>query len=312
VSAVARRIAAVPLAALVGAGCGAGLTRDLIAPDAGPSDVGDSGPDPTPPPPPMCNSNTRFGAPVLVPGLNDAPSSTNNARFSPDELTAYIGMYNAGSLDLFVATRTSRSDRFGTPTILANINTPDALDDGGSVTADGLTLYFESNRSAYFNVFMATRTDKAADFSPPIELKQLHVGGEGGPYVIPDGSALYFHSLRSGNYDIYRVPVTASGLGTPEAISLDTALDEWVPVVSPDELTIYFRRDTGDGSPMGIWMATRAAVADAWGPPIRLPELDTPYPVLDPMWISPDGCRIYLEDVDSSGGYWSYVAERLQ
>jgi len=79
-------------------------------------------------------------------------------------------------------------------------------------------------------------------------------------------------------------------------------------VVSPDELTIYFRRDPEPTAT--VWMATRGSVAAPFGQAVALPELNDPYTSTSPTWISPDGCRLYLQEVDPLGGFWVYVAER--
>jgi hypothetical protein len=145
----------------------------------------------------------------------------------------------------------------------------------------------------------------------PTELLDLHVYGEGNPYVTPDGGALYFHSYRNYNFDIYRARRTATGFDPPESLSINTAGTESVPVVSPDEKTIYFYRDGDIPGPKGIWMATRESATDPFGMPVSLAELEVPYPPASPTWISPDGCRLYFQEVDPQYGFGIYVAERL-
>jgi uncharacterized membrane protein YgcG len=233
-----------------------------------------------------------------------------SARFSPDELTAYLGMFRGAQEDNFLATRSSRSEPFGTPIPMSTLNTPD-LEHFASATGDGLTIYLESTRRGYFSLFFSTRASLTAPFPAPTELTELHLGNEGGAYVTPDGGALYFHmSLNNNLLDIYRAQKTATGFAAPQALSVNTKYDEAHPVASPDELTIYFRRTRDPSGPDGVWMATRSSVAEAFGPAVSLPQVRIPYSLAAPTWISPDGCRLYLQQQDSNYGFWAYVAER--
>jgi len=138
--------------------------------------------------------------------------------------------------------------------------------------------------------------------------------GEGSPYVVPDGSALYFHVIRNGNYDVYRAKKTPTGFTAPESVSINTSVTDARPVVSADELTVYFYHDAEARGPAGIWMATRRSVNDPFGQLISLVELNAFSSLIEnpyPFWISPDGCRLYFGDEDPQGSFWVYVAERL-
>jgi hypothetical protein len=281
------------------------------APDAaGPDGAGpDGAPDSVVPR--VCTPLQRFGAPTPVTGLNEASHGVISARFSPDELTAYLGMFRATQPDIFVATRGKLSDPFGAPTPLPFVNTT-TTEEFATVTADGLTMYLDSTRP-YYSLFVSTRPATVAEFSPAIELDYLHVSGEGAPYVLPDGSALYYHTYRANNFDVYRAQkrATASDFAPAQPVSINSNGDESVPVVSPDELTIYFFHTGDTRGPDGVWMATRGSVSEPFAAPVGLPELNDPYPPASPTWISPDGCRLYLQQVDAFGGFWVYVAERV-
>ena len=254
-----------------------------------------------------CSVLDHFGAPVPVMGLNDASASVATARFSPDELTAYLAILHGGQPDIYVARRPDRSSPFGAATPFANLNGP-GWEANATVTADGLTLFMESSRMGYFDLFESIRLSTAVDFPAPVELTALHTTGEGAPYVTPSGGALYFHRYDN-DFNLYRVAITPTGFGPAEPLSVNTTADEHNPIVSPDELTIYYRHDDGGSGPY-IWMATRASLNDPFGTPTSLPELNVPYPPPQPSWISPDACRIYVEEADSTGGYWVFMAER--
>jgi len=219
-------------------------------------------------------------------------------------------MFRGSQPDFFVTTRASRSEPFGTPTLLASLNTP-WIEEFATVTADGLTVYIDSNRRAgYFGLYVSTRGSTTQAFPTPIEVTDLNIYGEGAPYITPDGSAIYFHSVRDHiSNDIYRAKKTATGFATPVSLSINTPGNEGRPVVSADELTIYF---FFGGETTGIGMATRSSVADPFGPPIDLAEINNLLQYPYPFWISPDGCRLYFGDQDEVESDFSvYVAERI-
>jgi hypothetical protein len=224
-------------------------------------------------------------------------------------------MFHGTQLDLYTATRSSRSDPFGSPKPIGGINTL-SEESSPSVTADGLTLYMQSTRSNAYALYVATRGSTSMDFSMPRELTELEANGEGDPYVVPDGSAVYFHSLRTGNYDLFRAQSNVGGadggvgFDTPQPLAINTAVNEAVPVVSPDELTIYYLAfNTSDGND-GIWMATRSSLNEPFGAAGPLTGLTGKTPAVQPLWISPDACRLYFQDRDDNGGFLIYVAER--
>src|SRR4029078_12119060 len=93
----------------------------------------------------------------------------------------------------------------------------------------GLTIYFESSRQSYYSLFVTTRDSPSSAFSTLRELTELHMGGEGGPYVTPDGSALYFHAYINSNFEIYRAQKRTGGFAPAEPLSVNTNQEEADP-----------------------------------------------------------------------------------
>jgi hypothetical protein len=270
------------------------------------SSDGGSGEDGNPGP---CDPNDLFGPPVLVPGLNGISANVVTAQFSPDELTAYFGMPHGEQLDIYTATRPSRFDSFPTAAPLSAVNSL-ATDVCPSVTADGLTLYITSTRSGVYALFVSSRETTSTDFSTPSELTNLDVYGEGNPFVTPDGGALYFHSYRNGNYDVLRAKKTGIGFEPPELLGFDTNFDEAAPVVSADDLTIYYLSTGNPGGSDGVWMATRQSIDQPFSAGMPVTGLTGKDPPVQPLWLSPDGCRLYIQDRDANSGYLVSVVER--
>jgi hypothetical protein len=259
-----------------------------------------------------CSASQPFGAPMGVPGFETLGGPASCARLSPDELRVSVAI-GITRTDLYTATRASRGASFGTLFPL------DDLDSGNSdscvtLTADGTTAYFESDRSSGFGLWTSTRASTADSFPEPTALSKLNVYGEGGPYLANDDRTLYFHSWRgAGDANLYSVERTATGFGSITPININTDYyDELAPVVTQDQLTLYFARSTGHQPTPGqldIFMATRASADAPFDPPVRLDALSTSVDE-GPSWISPDNCRLYFHRIGVGGGWSAYFAER--
>jgi hypothetical protein len=149
-------------------------------------------------PPPPCDLAARFRAPSLVGGVN----TVNNEwgmRLSPDQLVAYISsdINGTSQVDMYIATRATVQNAFGKPVALDVLNTA-SQESAPSVTADGLTIYFHSNRTGSLganDLFTSTRTSTTATFPTATRVANVNTAGdEQYPYVMPDGRTLYFQS----------------------------------------------------------------------------------------------------------------------
>jgi hypothetical protein len=266
-----------------------------------------------------CDSLGVFAAPTLVPGLNNGTYRQGRARLSSDERTVILARAAAGDgssgLDIVVAQRQDTAQPFGSPEPVANVNGP-ADEVSASMTSDGLTLYVESNVSDGYRIYVARRLAPTAMFSTPAILKVVDSSSvsEGGPYVVPNG-AVYFQAYNAPKADLYRGVVGAAGLEAVPMTVLNTPVDDAFPVVSLDELTIYFSSTRADGALGGedIWMATRGTREEEFSAPHNLTVLNTAFDER-PTWISDDGCRLYFDRGGSAGGPMTaiYVAERTR
>src|SRR5262249_15034935 len=139
---------------------------------------------------------------------------------------------------------------------------------------------FEDGAQGNSDIYVAARSSTQNDFGPLTALATPNTASnEGDQYILPDGSALYFVSDRGGNYDIYRAPRSGQGFGAPalvNAVDVNGAAFEANPVVSPDELVIYFGSQRAGGSgDYDIYRASRASTSDAFGAAVNLSNLNT-------------------------------------
>ena len=271
------------------------------------------------PGPPRCNPLASFRTPVALTSLN-TNANDERADLSPDELTMYFSSSRSGgvgSYDIYEATRASSDTgtSFGNIIPVSGVNTA-GEDREPRVTIDGRSIFAVSRASGvpFYHITLATRTSTTLAFNGLQLVANVNgTTNDDDPYISPTGNVLYFSSDRGGNYGLYRSSSTGGVFSTPTLISgvdLDSANNEHDPVVSPDELTLYFSSDRPGGlGDFDIYEARRPTVADGFGAPIALTSLNTPsFDV--PSWISADGCVLYFTRADGNLGYQLYVATR--
>ncbi len=251
--------------------------------------------------------------PTKVPNVNVSPS-TLGGGISADGLEMYLtvegGKYDngfGGTFDMYVATRASTQDDWSLPRNLGPTLNGATWETPSSVSYDGLTLYFSSDRpggSGGQDLWMATRPDKRSPWGKPMNL---------GPTVnssawdlsareSADGLTLLFHSQRSGGLggeDIWMSTRATKNdpWGPPENLGpvVNSGANDGEAVLSPDGLTLFFNSDRVGGiGNYDLWVTTRPSTSHAWGPPVNLgPSVNTP--AIE--WcssISADGSTLYF------------------
>lgn len=155
-----------------------------------------------------------FFAPVFVTGLNSA-FVDHLPWMTGDELTLFFvsnrgesGTADTHDTDIWMATREHVTDGFGNIRRLSGINS-DANEGGGTITEDGLTLYFASDRMGTLgndDLWVATRPDVNSDFDEPENLSSLvnSADHDRDPSLSSDGQELFFSSERDGKNHIWR------------------------------------------------------------------------------------------------------------
>ena len=123
-----------------------------------------------------------------------------------DELTIFFDHITPTSWDIWTASRPDRNSAFGNARSLTELNTS-AVEGCSSVTADGLAIYFTSERnSSSGEIFKASRNSLNDPFGNVEHLSFLDSPGYvvGYPGISADGTALYFWRGNSSSVsDIY-------------------------------------------------------------------------------------------------------------
>jgi len=120
-----------------------------------------------------------------------------------------------GGSDMWVTTRETTSDPWGTPVNLGPAVNSSAHDDGPFITADGLALFFSSDRPGGYggsDMWVSTRETASDPWDTPVNLGPAVNSSDSDsvPRISADGSTLYFASNRSGgsgNFDLWQASI---------------------------------------------------------------------------------------------------------
>jgi len=253
-----------------------------------------------------------FGEPVkvqdVIPDLEVSPDCISYDGLELYFLSSQSGGY--GDMDLWILRRASVDEDWGQPENLGPTVNSSACDAMACISADGLELYFNSNRSGGVGAFdlwvttRATRNDpwgQPVNLGPQVNSQQL----DGFPWISADGLELYFHSMRPGGYggiDIYVCRRAAADDPWGDAENLGPVVNgpynDCSPCLSPDGL-VLFLQDYGTLRPGGhgggdLWMIRRASLLDPWGAAANLGTVvNGPTTDVAPR-ISPDGSTLYF------------------
>jgi len=265
-----------------------------------------------------------FGKPVnletVIPVIDPAQDGID--CFSYDGLEMYIESVRPGGYgnwDLWVSRRASTDEDWGPLENLGPVlNTP-AGDGTACISADGLTLYFTSNRAGSGDIYMTTRVTTHDPWAQVVNMgpKINSSADDSCPWISADGLELYFHSWRTGGdgyCDIYVARRTTQNDPWGTAVNLghlvNSAYSEVMGSLSPDGLLFLFAdayvskdipRPGGQGS-CDMWMARRATISGPWQAPVNLgPQVNGAEADVAPR-MSPDGSILYF--TTNSGGVW--------
>jgi Tol biopolymer transport system component len=157
-------------------------------------------------------------------------------------------------------------------------------DFGPSLSADNLTLYFNSEGRAGgrggLDMWQTNRATPSGPFSPPVNLGAgvNTSSDELIPKTALDGLSLYFVSDRPGTLggrDAWVASRASTGDSFSSPVNLGMAINstylDGAADISADGLTLVFNSDRPTaGGPRDLYIATRATGADPFGPAVKL------------------------------------------
>ncbi|MHC4582880.1 MAG: LamG-like jellyroll fold domain-containing protein [Planctomycetota bacterium] len=144
-----------------------------------------------------------------------------------------------GPGDIYMLTRPTTNDAWGEPVNLGPIVNSSDADGSSCISANGLLLFFFSNRPGGFGDRDLYMTRRATDSEPWAEAVNLGplvntAAGEDAPVISADGNILYFASSRPGGIggeDIWQAPilpvVDLNGDGIVDSADMCIMVDHW-------------------------------------------------------------------------------------
>jgi serine/threonine protein kinase/Tol biopolymer transport system component len=260
------------------------------------------------------NRPTNLGSTV------NSPSCELGPCLSPDGLELYFYSHRSGgvgsnkkwmlsALDLWVATRETTTDNWSTPENPGSTINTTGPDGSACLSADGLTLIFDSGRpegNGGVDLWMTTRAnvsdswDMPKNLGPAVNSSAADIGAS----ITADGLSLYFGSDRpggSGFWDIYVTTRVTISAPWEEAENLGPTINsvgfDGHPYITPDGLVLIFCSDRPGGfGDWDIWVTMRATSDDDWGAPMNLgPIVNTTFGEAEPF-LSSDGRVLYFSD----------------
>lgn len=265
------------------------------------------------------NADFTFGEPVnlesIVPVLdgNDCIDC-----FSYDGLEMYVWAWRPGGqggADLWVSRRATTDSDWGALENLGSAVNGPGNDLLSSISADGLTLYFCSDRpygdDSRYDLFVTTRATKNGPWGQAVNLGPTinSPTTDAGPCISQDGLELYFESYRSagqGQSDIYvtRRATASDPWGEPNNLGtvVNSVYSEHYLCLSSDGLLLLFsdipfapyRSRPGGYGASDMWMTERTSLSAPWQGPVNLGRQvnGSAHDILPR--ISPDGRTLYF------------------
>lgn len=246
------------------------------------------------------------GEPVSIGGSN----SVEAARFNAPQSVAYLSLCMANdksTCELYTSPFNLETQKFVSFAKLTGVSAANYYDSYPTISPDGEHLIYGSRRvDGTLRVWVATAQNSSFD-QPTFSKLALPptASSSNEPYILADGTTLYMGAgVTSTGYDLFRMHGAAPTFGAaPVGVpGVNTAADEAAPVVSDDELEIFFasnRLPTGSGNGLDIYTATRDAPGASFKTPTRVMDLSVDASFDWPLWLSPDRCTLYYINKDA-------------
>ena len=268
----------------------------------------------------LCGGRTKadfiFGEPVNLGLAINAPSCwQGEPSISADSLSLYFVSNRpggSGDSDLWVATRPTTDDEWEQPVNLGlTVNSP-AKDENPCISADGLELYFASNRTGSYgghDIWVTRRPTKDDVWGEPINLGPMVNTDmmDISPCIAADGLSLYltcYQRDRIGCYDLFvtKREATDSPWGEPVRLGPDVnyQYNDVTPSIAADGLTLFYTRGAEPLSAC-LWMTNRASTSELWSPTVCCFSMFDASSFDYAPSISADGSVLYFESRRTGG-----------
>ena len=222
-----------------------------------------------------------WGSPANAGSPANSQYSYWEPSISPDGLSLYFsdghspqfGNHLPGGLsgdgDIWMLARETVNDAWGAPVNIGPaVNSQHAV--SPSLSADGLSLYFQSHRSGHLgdhcDIMVATRATTVDSFGSPVFLSNVNsYDGEWMPDISADGRTLFFSRSACTQLWMARRATIHDDFGPPVKLppQINMACTNASPTLSADGTTLYFGSDRSGGlGTYDIWQVSITPVVD--------------------------------------------------
>jgi hypothetical protein len=290
-------------------------SADQVSPDLPPLDIGlpDVGqPDTAQPDIGTVDPLAPFGTPQKVPGINTS-ASEDDPTLTGDMLEIYFDRDG----DIYVATRSSVTDAWGTAQLVTELSTADA-ESNPEVLPDGLTIFISSDRPhaaalGVHDIYVATRSARGQSWGAPLPVTELNTAYTDTPGPGPDNVTMIVSTDRPGTLggqDLYlstRASATVLWSAPTQIAGVNSATSEWSPWITAGATVVYFAGSNGTPS-QDLWVTTRSSPTASFFAPVLVGGVNTGESESDP-WLSADLRTLYFSRYENN--QWEiYVAQR--
>jgi hypothetical protein len=243
-----------------------------------------------------------FDPPVPVEILNDPIHQDDDPTLPADMLELYFASSRGIAGDIFVARREQVNEPWGVPEVVTSLSSP-WVDNTPEISADGLVIYFSSNRDGLpdEDVFVSTRPNRDSEWLLPMRVAALSTAlmRDVCPFITDEGLHVYGCVGNPFLPELDLVRFDREGLAAPWSagtplMELNTPGLECAAWLDPSERVLAFMSDRPGGpGQIDLWLASRPTTDDPFEPPSPIVELNSVAVDEDP-WMSPDGGTVYF------------------
>lgn len=203
-----------------------------------------------------------WSTPVRIAELS-TPGFETTPEIAGDGLSitfASDGLGGRGGLDIFLATRPSRTAAWGAPVEIDALDSA-TVDGAAYLTPDGTTAVLGTDRKANtdHDLYWSVRASASDPWPTPVELAALDSpAADWSPMLSADQQTLLFVSYRSGGGDLYTSEREGDTFAAPtvieELVSPQSDADPWL---SPDGSMLVFSSDRDTPGTQALYVTTR-------------------------------------------------------
>jgi len=194
-------------------------------------------------------TSDAWSTPVNLGPIVNSSSGEGWSSISSDDLELYYSSGRPGGYgdeDIWVTRRATKEYPWGEPVNLGPTVNSSSVEIGAKTSADGLTLYFSSNRPESieeWDLWMATRATRDDEWSEPVSIMSSAFA-----CLSTDDLVLFY---QDGNLDIWmtqrKTIAEPFGPGVKLPSQINTSRVEGAPYLSYDGSTLYFSSNNSGG-----------------------------------------------------------------